>query len=93
MTDIASKNPNTRYRAAQAAAGLPLPQVREALLRSLDDPLPWVLSEKLKALVTITGKRLGFAPGLSPAKLKAVAQRFQAWGFERAQPPKQKPPK
>lgn len=71
-------NPSHRWRAAQEAAGLPLPEVGRALARStLGERLPWVLSEKLKALVAQAGEPLGFAEGLDAAGLEACAARFR----------------
>ncbi len=71
-------NPSHRWRAAQEAAGLPLPEVGRALARStLGERLPWVLSEKLKALVAVVGEPLGFADGLDAAGLEACAARFR----------------
>ena len=35
--------------------------------------------EKLNALVSVTGERMGFRDGLSPEELRACARRFREW--------------
>ena len=80
IRDLVHENPSVRWRAAKEAAELPTFAVRGALVGSLqEEPLAWVLEEKLAALVAITGERLGFAPDLSPEGMRACAQRFQGW--------------
>lgn len=80
IRDLVAENPSLRWRAAQEAATLPTFAVRGALVGSLQsETMPWVLKEKLAALVAITGEQQGFDPRGTPEQLRACAQRFQAW--------------
>jgi len=80
LAQLQDDNPTTRYRAAQALAGLPTARVRNALIASTaTEALPWVLEAKLAAAAAASGVELGFHDGLEPAGLEACAERFRAW--------------
>jgi hypothetical protein len=80
IAEMSSTNPSKRWRAAQVAATLPLREVRNGLIASLHgEGVAWVLKEKLKVLVKMTGQRQGFAENLKPDALRACANRFRTW--------------
>jgi len=80
IADMSSSNASKRWRAAQQAATLPLRDVRNALIASLhDEDVAWVLQEKLKALVSLTGQRHGYGEDLPPDALRDCANRFRRW--------------
>jgi HEAT repeat protein len=80
LADLTSTNPSIRWKAAQAAAELPMPLIRNGVIASLgSETLDWVLKTKLEAAVAITGQRLGYDKRLKGQALRDCVTRFQTW--------------